>query len=99
MTFNELITKIGVDKLLHFSIGGLITALLTIIVVLQEDYVDASIIAFPFIGLIPVAILSWFKEEVIDDDFSWMDILASVLGAVPVFIATALGVLFYTLSN
>lgn len=99
MTFNELITKIGVDKLLHFSIGGLITALLTIIVVLQEDYVDASIIAFPFIGLIPVAILSWFKEAVIDDDFSWMDILASVLGAVPVFIATALGVLFYTLSN
>lgn len=99
MTFNELIAKIGVDKLLHFSIGGLITALLTIIVVLQEGYVDASIIAFPFIGLIPVAILSWFKEEVIDDDFSWMDILASVLGAVPVFIATALGVLFYTLSN
>lgn len=99
MTFNELITKIGVDKLLHFSIGGLITALLTIIVVLQESYVDASIIAFPFIGLIPVAILSWFKEEVIDDDFSWMDILASVLGAVPVFIATALGVLCYTLSN
>lgn len=99
MTFNELITKIGVDKLLHFSIGGLITALLTIIVVLQEGYVDASIIAFPFIGLIPVAILSWFKEEVIDDDFSWMDILASILGAVPVFIATALGVLFYTLSN
>ena len=99
MTFNELITKIGVDKLLHFSIGGLITALLTIIVVLQEGYVDASIIAFPFIGLISVAILSWFKEVAIDDDFSWMDILASVLGAVPVFIATALGVLFYTLSN
>ena len=99
MTFNELITKIGVDKLLHFSIGVLITALLTITVVLQEGYVDASIIAFPFIGLIPVAILSWFKEVVIDDEFSWMDILASVLGAVPVFIATALGVLFYTLSN
>ena len=99
MTFNELITKIGVDKLLHFSIGGLITALLTITVVLQEGYVDASIIAFPFIGLISVAIRSWFKEVVIDDEFSWMDILASVLGAVPVFIATALGVLFYTLSN
>lgn len=99
MTFNELITKIGVDKLLHFSIGGLITALLTIVATLQEGYVDASIIAFPFIGLIPVAIFSWFKEAVIGSEFSWMDILASVLGAVPVFIATALGVLFYTLSN
>lgn len=99
MTFNELITKIGVDKLLHFSIGGLITALFTIVATLQEGYVDASIIAFPFIGLIPVAMFSWFKEAVIDSEFSWMDILASVLGAVPVFIATALGVLFYTLSN
>lgn len=99
MTFNELITKIGVDKLLHFSIGGLITALFTIVATLQEGYVDTSIIAFPFIGLIPVAMFSWFKEAVIDDEFSWMDILASVLGAVPVFIATALGVLFYTLSN
>lgn len=99
MTFNELITKIGVDKLLHFSIGGLITALFTIVATLQEGYVDTSIIAFPFIGLIPVAMFSWFKEAVIDSEFSWMDILASVLGAVPVFIATALGVLFYTLSN
>lgn len=99
MTFNELITKIGVDKLLHFSIGGLITALFTIVATLQEGYVDTSIIAFPFIGLIPVAMFSWFKEAVIDSEFSWMDILASVLGAVPVFIATALGVLFYTLSD
>lgn len=99
MTFNELITKIGVDKLLYFSIGGLITALFTIVATLQEGYVDTSIIAFPFIGLIPVAMFSWFKEAVIDSEFSWMDILASVLGAVPVFIATALGVLFYTLSN
>lgn len=99
MTFNELITKIGVDKILHFSIGGFIVALFTIVATLQEGVIDATTIAFPFIGLIPVAMLSWFKEAVIDDEFSWMDILASVLGAVPVFIATALGVLFYTLSN
>ena len=39
------------------------------------------------------------KEEIIDDEFNLMDIFASVLGAVPVFIATALGVLFHTLSN
>lgn len=99
MTFNELITKIGVDKVLHFSIGGFIVALFTIVATLQEGMVDATTIAYPFIGLIPVAMLSWFKEVSIDDEFSWMDILASVLGAVPVFIATALGVLFYILSN
>lgn len=99
MTFNELITRIGVDKILHFSIGGFIVALFTIVAILQEGVVDARMIAAPFIGLVPVAMFSWFKEAVIDDEFSWMDILASVLGAVPVFIATALGVLFYTLSN
>lgn len=99
MTFNELITKIGIDKILHFSIGGFIVALFTIITTLQEGVINANTIAFPFIGLIPVAVFSWFKEKVVDDEFRWMDILASVLGAVPVFIATALGVLFYTLSN
>lgn len=99
MTFNEMISKIEVDKILHFSIGGFIVALLTIVATLQEGVIDAATIAFPFIGLIPVAMFSWFKEAVIDDEFSWMDILASVLGAVPVFMATALGVLFYTLSN
>lgn len=99
MTFNELITKIGVDKILHFSIGGFIVALFTIVATLQEGVINATTIAFPFIGLIPVAIFSWLKEIIIDDEFSWKDILASILGAVPVFIATALGVLFYTLSN
>lgn len=99
MTFNELITKIGVDKILHFSIGGFIVALFTIVATLQEGIINATTIAFPFIGLIPVAIFSWLKEIIIDDEFSWKDILASILGAVPVFIATALGVLFYTLSN
>lgn len=99
MTFNELITKIGVDKILHFSIGGFIVALFTIVATLQEGVINATTIAFPFIGLIPVAMFSWLKEIIIDDEFSWKDILASILGAVPVFIATALGVLFYTLSN
>ncbi len=99
MTFNELISKIGTDKVLHFSVGGFIVALLTIVVTLQEGIIDATAIAFPFIGLIAVAIFSWFKEAVIDEEFSWTDILASVLGSVPVFIAQALGVLFYILSN
>ena len=96
MTFNELITKIGVDKILHFSVGGFVVALFA---ALQDGRIDASTIALPFTGLIPVALFSWLKEEIIDNEFSLMDIFASVLGAVPVFIATALGVLFHTLSN
>ena len=99
MTFNELIAKIGIDKILYFSIGGLITALLTIVAILQEDTVNATTLEFPFMGLIPIAMFSWFKIVVLEDELSWTNILASVLGAVPVFIATALGVLFHILSN
>ena len=99
MTFNELIQKIGTDKLLHFSIGGLITALFTIIIILQQSIISTNMIIAPLLGLILVAILSWMKEKVMDEEFSWKDILASVLGTVPVFIATVLGILFYTLSN
>ena len=99
MTFNGLITKIGVDKLLHYSIGGLIAALFTVVTTLQEGHVDISTILFSFIGLILVAIFSMLKEALIDDKFSWMDVLASVLGALSVLIVTAFGVLCYTLSN
>lgn len=99
MTFNELITKIGVDKILHFAIGGLIVALFTLPIALQEPEINTTTLLTPLAGTVVVAIFSWFKEAAIDDEFSWEDILASVLGAIPVFIATALGVLFHILSN
>lgn len=99
MTFNELIEKIGIDKILHFSLGGIIVASITIPMALQEPNVDTSTLFTPLTGTIVVAMFSWFKEKVIDDKFSWGDILASVLGAVPIWIVTALGVLFHNLSN
>lgn len=93
-SFNKLITKIGVDKLLHFSVGGFIVALYTIVTALQESVITSSILLNPFAGLVLVALLSTYKELVLDETPDWKDIVASVLGAVPVFIAVALGLLF-----
>lgn len=99
---NEFINKIGVDKILHFSVGGLITALMTIMVVFQEgqeSFNPGMLIASPIIGTLIVFVLSFMKEAIIDSKFDWKDIIASVLGAVPVFMAVALGVLFNVLSK
>ena len=95
MTFNELIAKIEVDKVLHFSIGGLISAFFTIILVLQEPSVTWDLVGLSFIGTIIVGFFSLCKEFM-DIKVDWKDIVASILGTIPVIIATILGVLLHT---
>ena len=55
-------------------------------------------IATVSLGTVFVLILSAMKELIMDDKADWKDILASVLGCVPVFVAVAIGVLFNYLS-
>lgn len=92
MTINEFVEKIGVDKVLHFSIGGLIAALLTIVMTLQEPQVTWELVGISTIGTIVVGFLSICKE-CIDVKADWKDVVASVLGTIPVILATVLGVL------
>ena len=99
MTFNDLITKIGQDKILHFLVGSLITAFITLVTGLQESSIDWSIMGACFIGLVVTAFFAIIKEAFIDSEFDWKDLLATLLGSVPIFIGTALGVLFHVLSN
>lgn len=99
MTFNELITKIGQDKILHFLIGSLITAIMTLIVGLQEPEIGWSTMGAPVIGLVVTAFFGFVKEKIIDTEFSVKDLIATVLGSVPIFLATFLGVLFHILSK
>lgn len=98
MTFNELMVKIGVDKILHFCLGGFITALFTIPMILQEAEITETAIAFPIVGTMFVAGASFIKEILVDGEFNKKDILWSVLGCIPVFIVCALGILFHNLS-
>lgn len=98
LTLEEMGEYIGMDKILHFCLAGLVTAVFTIAALLQDFAVGAIAIACPLIGAIPVTLFALFKEVAVDGVFDKKDFLASVLGTVPVFIACALGVLFHYLS-
>ena len=60
--------RIGMDKIAHFGIGGIIGAAIAI-----------------------VFILSFIKEKFMDDEYNWLDILASVLGSIAVHMAFIIG--------
>lgn len=95
MNINDFVNKVGVDKVLPFSIGGLISAFFTIILVLQEPNVTWDLVGLSFIGTIIVGFFSLCKEFM-DIKVDWEDIVASILGTIPVIIATILGVLLHT---
>lgn len=96
---DKIIGKVGNDKVLHFLGGGFICSLISFVVILQEhDLSSLRKIAAVLIGTIVVAMLSVMKELFFDAEADWKDVLASVLGCLPVFIAVAIGVWFNYLS-
>lgn len=98
-SLDNLIKKVGNDKVLHFLGGGLICSLVSFVVILQESGLSSlRKIAAVLIGTIVVTMLSVMKELFFDTEASWKDVLVSVLGCIPVFIAVAIGVLFNYLS-
>lgn len=96
---DKIIIKVGNDKVLHFLGGGFICSLISFVVILQESGLSSlRKIAAVLIGTIVVFILSLMKELFFDAEADWKDVLVSVLGCLPVFIAVAIGVLFNYLS-
>ena len=92
----DLINKIGIDKVTHFSMGGLICALFTFIFLLQDfNTLEVwQVLLLPLIGTVVTFVLSIIKEFIIDEVVDWKDIIASMLGCVPVYIAIGIGILF-----
>lgn len=93
----DFVTKVGVDKCLHFSLGGLISALVSIIILLQESYTTLQLLIPPTVGAVIVFCLSIIKEnmdaKVTQNTFNNKDILAGMLGTLTVYIAIGLGLL------
>lgn len=98
MSLDEFINKIGSDKVTHFFAGCSICSLVSFVAILQEHELSyAAIMALPIIGTLVAAFVGAAKE-VIDKKFDPKDLLATVLGCIPVFISVAIGVWFNYLS-
>lgn len=101
---NGLIAKIGLDKLAHLGIGGLVCALFTFVVILQDadtllngNNIWRTLLT-PIIGTVVVMMFELFKEY-LDSEFNWKDVLWTFIGCMLVFAAVGMGILFYVLSN
>lgn len=99
-----LVEKIGIDKLAHLGVGGLVCALFTFVVVLQDadtllngNNIWRALLT-PFIGTVAVMMFELFKEY-LDSEFNWKDVLWTFIGCLLVFAAVGMGILFYVLSN
>ena len=83
--------KVGMDKIAHFGIGGIIGASIAIIVTLAIGDYGWVVGVSPFLAHVIVFILSFIKEKFMDDEYNWLDILASVLGSIAVHMAFIIG--------
>ena len=83
-----------IDKVAHFGLGGMITACMALVSILQEDLSTSGILLCPIIGHICVFILSVMKEYIVDDETNWKDILAAMLGSAIAHVVVSIGVLF-----
>lgn len=88
-----------IDKVAHFGVGGMITACMALVSILQEPLSVSEILLCPIIGHVCVFILSWMKEYVVDNEINWKDILAAMLGSAVVHVVVGLGVLFGLFGN
>lgn len=99
----KFIEKIGIDKLAHLGIGGLVCACVTFVVILQDmdTLLGGNVcraLLTPFIGTVAVMMFELFKEY-LDSEFNWKDVLWTFIGCLLVFAAVGMGILFYVLSN
>ena len=83
--------RIGMDKIAHFGIGGIIGATIAIVITLARGDYGWVAGAYPFLAHVIVFILSFIKEKFMDDEYNWLDILASVLGSIAVHMAFIIG--------
>ena len=88
-----------IDKVAHFGLGGMITACMALVSILQEPLSTSGILLCPIIGHVCVFILSVMKEYIVDNETNWKDIGAAMLGSAIVHIVVGVGVLFGLFGN
>lgn len=89
----------GMDKLAHFGIGGLIAAIV-VIVMAQQDY-GCGVWRTAHMGWAGLIVTTWLGiiKEIMDTKRDWKDIVAGIAGAFVVVLASYGGAVLYVLSN
>jgi len=91
----KIVDKIGMDKFAHFGVGGLITACVSVAMLLQEgqsSFSSPMLCALPLAGTLVTLLLSVLKELIIDSRRDWKDVLASLAGSAAYWLAHLYGV-------
>lgn len=97
---NDLINKIGLDKIAHFGIGAAICAFITLVFVFSlpigntQEYSWSLVLLSPIAGYVLTAILAWAKE-MNDDSPDIKDFVASMLGCVFIHLGVVIGWLLH----
>ena len=90
---DKLLSKIGTDKVLHFCTGSAISSFTALSILPAIQTCGSSIVVAPLFGTIVSTIIGMIKEK-LDTVFDEKDLLATVLGSVPTYIAIGLSALF-----
>lgn len=96
---DDLVKKVGNDKVLHFLGGAWICSLITFIAILLDGGVGIwDKVSCVIIGTAFVIFLSVVKEISMDDNADWLDVVASVIGCLTIFVTVGVGALLNYLS-
>lgn len=99
----RIIERIGMDKIVHFGIGGLITALFTLALIAQDLDVLVlqpwRVVLYPIVGTVVTAFVSAAKEVFFDNARDWKDLYAALFGSATVFVSAVIGLLLFLGSN
>lgn len=96
---DDLVKKVGNDKVLHFLGGAWICSLITFIAILLDGGVGIwDKVSCVIIGTAFVIFLSVVKEISMDDKADWLDVVASVIGCLTIFVTVGVGALLNYLS-
>lgn len=97
----NLIKKIGLDRIAHFGIGGTLFAAFVGAFALSLPYGNdlalslKGVLLVPLTGYIVLAFVELVKEVFIDSKGDWYDVLATMLGGVFVHICAIIGYVFH----
>lgn len=91
---DDLLKKVGVDKVLHMLSGALICSFITFITIQESGLTWWQKILMPTIGTIIAIFLSLVKEMFLDDTPDWKDVLWTFYGCIAVYVSVGLGILF-----